>query len=126
LLLLDHGVVIDYVSEAVFRDAGVADGDSCFGIEEANKFVDFGSFPQKAIWTILSRAIGERLAVNIHIESRWYTGVGDGKHGCIGSTVCTIVVEDALGGGSASPTAEVVLMDRLWRDRVRGPQDSAL
>ncbi len=52
--LLDYGVVIDDISEAVFRDVGVANGDNRFGVEETNKFVGFGSFPLQFIWTILA------------------------------------------------------------------------
>ena len=125
-LLLDHGVVVDDVPEAVFRDVGEADGNNRFGVEETNKFVGFSAFPQKFIWTIFSRAIGERLAVNIQVEGGWYIGFGDGKHGCIGSTVSTEVAADAFGRGNTSPVAEVVFMDGLWRDRVGGPQNSTL
>ena len=53
-------------------------------------------------------------------------GFGDGKHGCIGSTVSTEVAADAFGRGNTSPVAEVVFIDRLWRDRVGGPQNSPL
>ena len=125
-LLLDHGVVIDDVPEAVFGDVGEAARDNCIGVEETNKFVGFSSFPLKFIWTIFSRAIGERLAVDIQIESGWYISFGDGKRGCIGSTVSTEVAADAFGRGSTSPAAEVVFVDRLWRDRVGGPQNSTL
>jgi hypothetical protein len=125
-LLLDHGVVIDDVPEAVFGDVGEADRNNCIGVEETNKFVGFSSFPLKFIWTIFSRAIGERLAVDIQIESGWYISFGDGKHGCIGSTVSTEIAADAFGRGSTSPVAEVVFVDRLWRDRVGGPQNSTL
>ncbi len=68
LLLLDHGVVIDYVPEAVFGDVGEVDRNNCIGVEETSKVVGFSLFPLKFIWTIFSRAISERLAVNIQIE----------------------------------------------------------
>jgi hypothetical protein len=122
-ILLDHGVVINDVSEAVFRDAVVENGDDRFGIEEANEFANFCSFPEEAIWTILSRSIGERLSVNMQIEGGWYIGLGDGEHGCIGSTVCTVTAADTLGGGGA---LEVVFVDRLRRNRIGGQQDSSL
>jgi hypothetical protein len=61
-----------------------------------------------------------RLAVNIQIESGWYIGFGDGKYGCIGSTVSTEVAANSFGRGSTSPAVEVVFVDRLWRDRVGG------
>ena len=53
-LLLDHGVVVDDVPEAVFRDVGEADGDNRFGVEETNKFVGFSAFPQKFIGPFLA------------------------------------------------------------------------
>jgi hypothetical protein len=76
--LLDHRVVINYVSEAVFGDVGEADEDDCFRIEKANKFVGLGAFPQQAIRAIFSRAIRERLSVNIQIEGGRSVGLGDG------------------------------------------------
>ena len=82
-LLLDHGIVVDDVPEAVFRDVGETDGNNRFGVEETNKFVGFSAFPQKFIWTTFVRAIGERFAVNIQIERGWYIGFGDGKYVCI-------------------------------------------
>ena len=125
-LLLDHGVVIDDVPEAVFGDVGETDGTNCIGVEETNKFVGFSAFPPKFIWTIFSRAIGKGLAVDVQIESGWYIRFGNGKHGCVGSTVSTEIAVDAFGRGSTSPVTEVVFGDPLWRDRVGRPQNSTL
>ena len=63
--------------------------------------------------------------MNIQIESGWCVGFGDGKHGCISPTVSTEVAADAFGRGRTS-VAEVVFVDPLWRDCVRGPQNSTL
>jgi hypothetical protein len=88
------------------RDVGEADGDDCFRIEKANKFVGLGApFAQQATWAIFSRAIGERLSVYIQIESGWYIGLGDGKHSCIGSTFRAMVAVDALGRCGATSAA---------------------
>ena len=63
--LLDDGVVVNHVAEAVVRDFGMSDGNDRAGVEKANEFLGLGAFPLEAIRAIFGGSVVERLAMDV-------------------------------------------------------------